>query len=117
MFVLRSRDGWDVGLNDPTPVDPVGGNAGETRGMQRRLALLHALEIWGEALDSDVPIVVDARFIELGCFNNDGYSTLASAAPAYMINGKAVPGADPNRYYLLLPIICHGDRGLKPRTI
>lgn len=50
------------GFNDPTPAAPVGGNQGTTKGQQRLIAFQHAAEIWGEALDSNVPIVVEASF-------------------------------------------------------
>ncbi|MET0286819.1 MAG: PA domain-containing protein [Polyangiales bacterium] len=56
-----------AGFTDSTPVQPVGGNQGTTRGEQRRRALARALEIWGAALDSPTPIVVRATFPELGC--------------------------------------------------
>jgi hypothetical protein len=56
-----------AGFADATPVQPVGGNAGTTRGEQRRRALARALEIWGAALDSPTPIVVRATFPELDC--------------------------------------------------
>ncbi len=63
-FVLQTDDD---GFRDSTAVQPVGGNTGSTRGEQRRQALAHALEIWGAALDSPVPIVVQATFPELSC--------------------------------------------------
>ena len=54
-----------VGFNDPTPAAPVGGNSGTTLGQQRLIAFQHAAEIWGQTLDSPVPVVVAARFIPL----------------------------------------------------
>lgn len=61
--VLLEGDGFD----DPTPVRAVGGNPGTTRGEQRRRVLERALEIWSDALDSDVPVVVQAAFVDGGC--------------------------------------------------
>jgi hypothetical protein len=55
------------GFTNSTPVQPVAGNQGTTLGDQRRRALARALEIWGAALDSPVPIVVRATFPELSC--------------------------------------------------
>lgn len=55
-----------VGFNDPTPVAPVGGNAGTTLGQQRLIAFQHAAEIWGARLDSNVPIRIRAQFTPLG---------------------------------------------------
>jgi MYXO-CTERM domain-containing protein len=66
-FVLVADGG---GFSDATPVQPVGGNEGTTLGDQRRRALARALEIWGAALDSPVPIVVQATFPELNCTDN-----------------------------------------------
>ena len=54
-----------VGFNDPTPVAPVGGNTGTTRGQQRLIAFQHAAGIWGQTLDSPVPVIVAARFVPL----------------------------------------------------
>ena len=54
-----------VGFNDPTPVAPVGGNTGTTLGQQRLIAFQHAAEIWGQTLDSPVPVVVRAQFTAL----------------------------------------------------
>lgn len=55
------------GFNDPTPVAPVGGNAGTTLGQQRLLAFQHAANIWGATLTSSVTIRVGASFMPLSC--------------------------------------------------
>ena len=47
-----NADAPGVGLNDPTPVAPVGGNPGTTLGEQRRIALHYAADLWGAKLDS-----------------------------------------------------------------
>ena len=54
-----------VGYNDTTPVAPVGGNPGTTRGEQRRIVAQYAAAMWGSVLQSDVPIYVQARFLNL----------------------------------------------------
>lgn len=54
------------GYNDPTPVAPVGGNPGTTRGQQRQIVAQFAAELWGSVLQSNVPIFVGAQFSPLG---------------------------------------------------
>ncbi len=56
-----------VGFNDPTPKAPIGGNPGTTVGQQRLIAFQHAANIWGSTLDSNVQILVFARFIPQTC--------------------------------------------------
>lgn len=55
------------GFNDPTPAQPVGGNAGTTLGQQRLIAFQHAASIWGATLTSTVPVKVGASFVPLPC--------------------------------------------------
>ena len=57
----------DEGFNDPTPVQPVGGNTGATLGQQRLIAFQHAASIWGATLTSKVPVRVGASFVPLPC--------------------------------------------------
>ena len=66
-FVLNVLDGPGEGFNDPTPVAPVGGNPGTTLGQQRRNVFETAGLIWGTHLQSDVAIVVNARFDPQAC--------------------------------------------------
>ena len=54
------------GYFDPTPVAPVGGNPGTTRGEQRRIVAEFGASLWGAVLESDQPIYVGARFDQLG---------------------------------------------------
>jgi hypothetical protein len=56
-----------IGLNDPTPVAPVGGNPGTTLGAQRLNALQYAADIWGAKLTSSVPIKILVTFEALSC--------------------------------------------------
>lgn len=53
------------GYNETTPVAPVGGNPGTTRGEQRRIVAQYAASLWGSVLKSDVPIYIQARFLSL----------------------------------------------------
>jgi hypothetical protein len=65
-IVIVNLDGPGEGFNDPTPANPVGGNKGKTLGAQRLIAFQHAAEIWGETLDSNVTIRIQAAFNVLG---------------------------------------------------
>src|SRR5690606_3647181 len=56
-----------IGLNDPTPATPVGGNPGTTVGEQRRIAYQFAADLWGAVLESDAVIRVQAQFTALNC--------------------------------------------------
>src|SRR5881392_4250720 len=62
-----SLDGPNVGLNDPIPATPIGGNTGATLGAQRKKALQFAADIWGSRLDSGVEVRVGAEFHPLPC--------------------------------------------------
>lgn len=64
---IRNMDGPGEGLNDPTPVQPVGGNPGVTLGQQRLFALQHAADMVASNLSSELDIVVDAKFDPLTC--------------------------------------------------
>ena len=65
-IVVNNIDGPNEGFNDPTPVAPVGGNPGTTRGQQRLIAFQFAADLWGATLDSNVTIRVNAAFNPLG---------------------------------------------------
>lgn len=76
-LTIVNGDPAGVGFNDPTPVAPVGGNAGTTLGAQRLNAFQAAASIWGATLDSTVPIHVLATWEALPC--NDTGAVLGSA--------------------------------------
>ena len=76
-ITIVNGDRAGVGFNDPTPVAPVGGNAGTTLGAQRLNAFQAAASKWGETLDSGVPIRVLATWDALPC--NDTAAVLGSA--------------------------------------
>jgi hypothetical protein len=65
-ITIVNNDGPGEGFNDPTPVAPVGGNPGTTRGQQRLIAFQYAANLWGATLDSNVEIIVRAAFDPLG---------------------------------------------------
>jgi PA domain-containing protein len=66
-IVIVNTDPAGTGLNDPTPVSPVGGNAGTTLGQQRLLVFQQAAAIWGGLISSTVNIRVNASFAPLSC--------------------------------------------------
>lgn len=74
-FVIVNINVPGVGLNDPTPAAPIGGNPGTTLGEQRMNAVMKAAEIWSARLDSNVPIRIRTQFTALGA------GVLGSAGP------------------------------------
>src|SRR5690349_7433812 len=66
-IMIENLDGPGEGFNDPKPVTAVGGNSATTLGAQRLRAVQHAADLWGKALDSDVPIRIGAKFEPIGC--------------------------------------------------
>ncbi|MGJ5817991.1 PA domain-containing protein [Paludibaculum fermentans] len=76
-IIIVNYDYAGEGFNDPTPVLPVGGNAGTTLGQQRLIAFQAAANKWGATLTSSVTITVGAYWDSLSC--NDGGAVLGSA--------------------------------------
>jgi hypothetical protein len=66
-ITIVNVDGASEGFNDPTPVAPVGGNPGTTRGAQRLFIFQTAASIWGSILPSTVEIRVNAQFNAQAC--------------------------------------------------
>lgn len=84
------------GFNDPTPLAPVGGNAGTTLGQQRLIAFQHAAEIWASTINSSVPIRVGASFVPLSCTESSAVLGSAGANDIF----ADFPGAPkPNTWY------------------
>ena len=81
-FVLNVLDGPGEGFNDPTPAAPVGGNTGTTLGQQRINVFEMAGQIWGTHLQSDVTIVINARFDPQFC---DAASAVLGSAGAISV--------------------------------
>src|SRR5262245_58856579 len=69
-IVLVNLNAPGVGLNDPTPVAPVGGNTGTTLGEQRRNVLARAASLWARHLKSFAPVRVDVTFGPRTCTAN-----------------------------------------------
>jgi len=72
-----------VGLNDPTPATPVGGNPGTTIGEQRLNALEYAAGLWAALLDSSVEIRIQASFDALTCTASS--AVLGEGSPAHIL--------------------------------
>lgn len=75
--IINLDAGTGKGLDDPTPVTPVGGNPGVTRGEQARIAFDYAASLWSAVLKSGVPIDINASFQKLACTATSG--TLGSS--------------------------------------
>jgi hypothetical protein len=78
-ITVINRDRGGEGFNDPTPVEPVGGNNGTTLGQQRLIVFQHAADVWAEIVDSSIEIRVGATFDPLPC--SAGRVTLGIAGP------------------------------------
>jgi hypothetical protein len=92
--VLMNGDAPNVGLNDPAPRSPIGGNAGTTLGQQRLIALQYAADIWGSQLDSPVPIYVLVSFGVRSCTATSAVLASAGAWDAFanFASAGAFPG-------------------------
>ncbi|HUP96581.1 MAG TPA: PA domain-containing protein [Usitatibacter sp.] len=85
-----------VGLNDPTPAAPVGGNTGTTIGQQRLIALQHAANTWGAKLDSTAEIRLQVAFTTRTCTTTA--AVLASSGTIQAV--RDFPGTIfPNTWY------------------
>jgi hypothetical protein len=92
-FVIHNMDGPGEGFNDPTPVVPVGGNDGTTLGQQRLNLFQKAADTWGAAIESAVPIIIQAKFDPLTCSATS--AVLGSAGAISVVRdfpGAPVPG-------------------------
>jgi hypothetical protein len=97
-FIIDNIDPPGVGFNDPTAVQPLGGNDGTTLGEQRMIAVQYAADIYGELLDSEVPIVVEASFADLPCTDPD-MTQMGEGAAVGVVTNPSDSGADPQLYY------------------
>ena len=97
-ITILNADGGGEGLNDQTPVAPVGGNTALTRGQQRFNVLQAAADVWAARIQSDVEIKVSAKFDVIdGCTANSG--TVGSAGPTSQRTLVGVPGAFSDTFY------------------
>jgi len=82
-ITIVNGDDDGVGFNDPSPVAPVGGNAGRTLGAQRLNAFQAAASIWGAMLNSTVPIRVLSSWEALACTDTAAVLGSAGALEAF----------------------------------
>jgi PA domain len=94
-IVILNTDAPNVGFNDPTPVAPVGGNPGTTKGQQRLNVFQQAASIWGASLTSVPVIVIDSAWAALAC--NATAATLGSAGATQVFSSGIFP--IPNTWY------------------
>jgi hypothetical protein len=81
-----------IGFGDTTAAVPVGGNPGVTVGEQRLEAYKRAAEIWDEALDIDVQVVLQAIFAPLTCSASSGVLGAAGANTVFRdFSGPSFP--------------------------
>jgi PA domain/FlgD Ig-like domain len=97
-IIINNQDGVNEGLNDNTPVAPVGGNPGTTLGQQRLNVFQKAADIWAGLLPDNVTIVVNAKMDPQTC------TTTSAVLGSTSNNGLYAnfPGAPiPNTYYVM----------------
>ena len=87
-ITLVNLDKPGIGLNDPTPVTPVGGNPGKTLGQQRMISYQFAMDLWGALLRSSAEIKVEASFAPLTC--TEGRIVLGQAGAIARIKASEV---------------------------
>ena len=83
--------GTGLGLDDPSPRRPVGGNPGRTLGEQRQIAYQFAADLWGAVLQSNVPVNVTATFQPLACTPTGGTLGSAGATQVFILSGDGLP--------------------------
>jgi hypothetical protein len=92
-IIINNLDPAGVGFNDPTPAAPIGGNPGVTLGQQRLFAFTYAANLWGAALTSSVPIVINASFDALTCTATTAVLGSAGATQVFRdFSGAPLPG-------------------------
>ena len=127
-IIVVNFDPPGVGFNDPTPVEPVGGNPGTTLGEQRLNVFAVAAQSWGAELQSDVPIFLGALFSPLACSPTGG--VLGSAGPTSVFANfpgakideiwyvgalaDSLAGADLDPGFIDLIAFFNGDIGVNP---
>ncbi|HEY2624875.1 MAG TPA: PA domain-containing protein [Dyella sp.] len=89
--IVNQDVGTRKGLDDPTPVTPIGGNPGKTRGEQALIVFRFAADLWGAVLKSDVPVINNATFKDLSCTATSG--TLGSSGTTSVFAFSSPPPA------------------------
>jgi hypothetical protein len=93
IVVVNLDAGTGAGLDDPTPRAPAGGNPGTTLGEQRQVAYAYAARMWGAIMQSDVPVIVGARFTPQACTATGAVLGSAGATQVFRdFPGATLPG-------------------------
>src|SRR5690606_38735685 len=92
-------EGTGQGLDDPTPATPIGGNPGTTRGEQAQVVFRFAADLWGQVLDSDVPILNTVTFQPLSCTETSGVLGSSGTNYIFSFNSPAPDGAIADTWY------------------
>lgn len=103
-FVFITNDPAGVGFNDNTAAatlsaQALGNNPGTTIGELRRNVLEAAGARWSQFLNSQIPILVDVDFEDLGGSSVDGITLAGASATSYVRNFANTPR--PGIYYPL----------------
>jgi hypothetical protein len=88
-----NADAPGVGLNDPTPATPAGGNPGTSVGEQRRIVYQFAADLWGAVLQSPAQIRVQASFAPLRCDSTGTVLGSAGTSPIYILTSDGDPNS------------------------
>lgn len=97
--IVNLDAGTGQGLDDTTPVSPVGGNPGTTRGQQALNVFRFAGDLWGAVLQSDVPVINTVTFTALSCTATSGVLGSSGTNYIFAFNTPAPAGALPNTWY------------------
>lgn len=84
--------GTGIGLDDPSPRTPIGGNPGTTLGQQRQIAYQFAADLWSAVFAGDAPVRVTASFQPLSCTPTSGTLAQAGALSVFRDFPDAIPG-------------------------
>ncbi len=97
--IVNLDAGTGQGLDDPTPVVPIGGNMGTTRGDQAKVVFQFAADLWGSVLQSDVEIFNTVTFQPLNCSETSGVLGSSGTNYIFSFNSPAPAGAIPATWY------------------
>ena len=84
--------GTGIGLDDPRPRAPVGGNNALTLGQQRLAAYQYAADLWSAVLAGNTPVRITASFQPLPCTPTGGTLASAGALSVFRDYAGAIPG-------------------------
>ena len=95
-ILIINLDGPGEGFNDNTPWTPTGGNPATTLGQARLNAFQHAADIWGQCINSNVTIRVEARMDPQFC---DPTSAVLGSAGAKTVHRDFAGAPAPLTWY------------------